>query len=54
MSTEIRFLLAIVLMLGVLVGTNFLFPPVVPEPGVGPDSLAVDTGGVPAVTESPR
>ncbi|MDZ7781240.1 MAG: membrane protein insertase YidC [Gemmatimonadota bacterium] len=31
MRTEIRFLLAILLMLGVLIGTNLLFPPVVPE-----------------------
>jgi YidC/Oxa1 family membrane protein insertase len=39
-STQLRFLLAMLLMLGVLVGTNFLFPPVVPEPGVPPDSAA--------------
>jgi YidC/Oxa1 family membrane protein insertase len=44
MSSSLRFLLAMVLMLGVLVGTNFLFPPVVPEPAVPPDS---------AVTASP-
>jgi len=31
MRTEVRFLLAIVLMVGVLVGTNLLFPPVPPE-----------------------
>src|SRR5690606_22722848 len=31
MKTEIRFFLAMLLMLGVLVGTNFLFPPVVEE-----------------------
>jgi YidC/Oxa1 family membrane protein insertase len=36
MRTEIRFLLAILLMLGVLVGTNFLFPPVVEETPVEP------------------
>lgn len=43
MRTEIRFLLAILLMLGVLIGTNFLFPPVVPEE----DPAAVEnaTGG---------
>jgi YidC/Oxa1 family membrane protein insertase len=31
MKTEVRFLLAVVLMLVVLIGTNRLFPPVVPE-----------------------
>jgi hypothetical protein len=31
MKTEVRFLLAIFLMLGVLVGTNLLFPPIPPE-----------------------
>jgi YidC/Oxa1 family membrane protein insertase len=31
MKTEARFLVAVVLMLGVLVGTNRLFPPVIPE-----------------------
>lgn len=31
MKTEARFLLAVVLMLGVLVGTNRMFPPVVPD-----------------------
>ncbi len=43
MRTEVRFLLAIVLMVGVLVGTNLLFPPVPPEEpgGVGSDSAAV-------------
>lgn len=46
MKTELRFLLAIVLMLGVLVGTNLLFPPVVPDEAMGPDSTAVvDTSG---------
>jgi YidC/Oxa1 family membrane protein insertase len=44
MRTEIRFLLAIVLMFLVLVGTNVLFPPVPPPEGaLGPDSMAVDT-----------
>ncbi len=44
MSTEIRFLLAVVLMIGVLVITNVMFPPVPPEelPGyVPPDSAAM-------------
>ncbi len=41
MSTEVRFVLAIVLMIGVLVVTNLLFPPVAPE---GPE------GGVPGDT----
>jgi len=40
MTTSLRFLLAMVLMLGVLVGTNFLFPPIVPETGVPADSVA--------------
>jgi YidC/Oxa1 family membrane protein insertase len=40
MKTEVRFLLAIALMLLVLVGTNLLFPPVRPDEGVMPaDSL---------------
>ncbi|MGE0159542.1 MAG: membrane protein insertase YidC [Gemmatimonadales bacterium] len=38
MSTQLRFLLAMLLMLGVLVGTNLLFPPVTPEPELLPDS----------------
>ncbi|MFQ5537309.1 MAG: membrane protein insertase YidC [Gemmatimonadota bacterium] len=46
MRTEVRFLLAMVLMLGVLVGTNLLFPPIPPEAGPMADSLAVDSLGV--------
>jgi YidC/Oxa1 family membrane protein insertase len=60
MRTELRFLLAIVLMVGVLVGTNILFPPVIPDtpteaPGVaeregvpeaGTPSLRLPPGGV--------
>jgi YidC/Oxa1 family membrane protein insertase len=63
MSTEIRFLLAVVLMIGVLVITNLMFPPEVPEdlPGsVPPDSTLVTEGapgaqqpGVPADTQIP-
>lgn len=46
MKTEARFLLAVVLMLAVLVGTNRLFPPVVPDDlGVVGDSTAADTAG---------
>jgi YidC/Oxa1 family membrane protein insertase len=37
-GTPLRFLLAMVLMLGVLVGTNLLFPPIVPEPVVPADT----------------
>jgi YidC/Oxa1 family membrane protein insertase len=61
MKTEARFLLAVVLMLGVLVGTNRLFPPTVPEvvesledstvaakPGQG--AATPDIPGLPAVT----
>jgi len=46
MSTEIRFLLAVVLMIGVLVITNLLFPPVPPEelPGYMPPDSALATG----------
>jgi len=48
MRTEIRFLLAVGLMFVVLVGTNLLFPPVVPEPTTPEDSVAatapVDAG----------
>ena len=36
MSTEIRFLLAVVLMIAVLVITNLAFPPIPPEEGTGP------------------
>ena len=51
MKTEARFLLAVVLMLAVLVGTNRLFPPVVPEDvGVAADSTA---GGPEGVGETP-
>jgi len=44
MRTEVRFLLAILLMLGVLVGTNFLFPPVVEEVPLEPDPSTEVTG----------
>jgi YidC/Oxa1 family membrane protein insertase len=40
MKSEVRFLLAIVLMLVVLVGTNLLFPPKKPVPGTSPDTTA--------------
>lgn len=39
MKTEARFLLAIFLMLVILVGTNVLFPPVLPEEVLVPDSI---------------
>ena len=48
MSTEIRFLLAVVLMIGVLVITNLMFPPTPPEelPGyVPPDSVLIAEEG---------
>jgi YidC/Oxa1 family membrane protein insertase len=38
MRTELRFLLAIVLMFVVLMGTNLLFPPVPPEQPTGPSA----------------
>lgn len=56
MNTEVRFLLAIVLMLGVLVGTNILFPPIPPEEGVAPDTVQTVETGAPeagAATETP-
>jgi YidC/Oxa1 family membrane protein insertase len=37
MRQEVRFLLAITLMILVLIGTNLLFPPVPPEEGIAPD-----------------
>ena len=41
-----RFFLAIVLMIGVIIATNKLFPPIVPErPEVAGDSLSVDSSG---------
>jgi YidC/Oxa1 family membrane protein insertase len=39
MKTEVRFLLAIFLMLGVLVGTNLMFPPMVPDAVLLTDSI---------------
>ena len=61
MKTELRFLLAVVMMFIVLIGTNFLFPPVVPEEAVLPEGAtgdstetvtAVDSGGGPAPVEA--
>jgi YidC/Oxa1 family membrane protein insertase len=43
MKTELRFALAVFLMLVVLIGTNRLFPPVQPEGGVMPVEPGVDT-----------
>ncbi|HKJ02092.1 MAG TPA: hypothetical protein VJ997_06540, partial [Longimicrobiales bacterium] len=43
MKTEVRFVLAIGLMLVVLVGTNLLFPPVVPDEVVQPDTAVTQT-----------
>jgi YidC/Oxa1 family membrane protein insertase len=48
MTTGLRFVLAIGLMFLVLVGTNILFPPIVPEPSVAPDSAVSGAPG-PAV-----
>jgi YidC/Oxa1 family membrane protein insertase len=45
MRTELRFLLAVVLMFVVLVGTNFFFPPVVPEGEAPADSVASGAPG---------
>jgi len=54
MRTELRFLLAIVLMVGVLVGTNILFPPVVPDPPEVTQREGVDPGQPGAGTPSLR
>ena len=43
MKTEARFLLAVILMLAVLVGTNRMFPPVIPEATEFTDSTATGT-----------
>ena len=40
MNTQVRFLLAMALMIAVLVGTNMLFPPVQPDPLAESDSVA--------------
>lgn len=60
MRTELRFVLAIGMMFAVLVGTNFFFPPIVPEPDIVPDGIgsAAPTGTVtsqpsPVVTSTP-
>jgi YidC/Oxa1 family membrane protein insertase len=56
MSTEIRFLLAVVLMIGVLVISNLMFPPVPPEelPGyVPPDSVVATQAEPGAGTDAP-
>jgi len=56
MRTELRFVLAIGLMFLVLVGTNVLFPPVVPEIETPADRVGMDAGldsGVPAVEATP-
>ena len=44
MKTEVRFLLAIGLMLVVLVGTNLLFPPAVPDEPLPADTTAAPAG----------
>ena len=68
MTTQLRFLLAIALMIGVLVVTNMLFPPVPPEPVADtavdtaassaevsppPPAVTVDTGAVVATGAPP-
>jgi len=55
MNTEVRFLLAIGLMLVVLVGTNLLFPPVVPDEPVAEEAPAgmVDEAPAPQGTGAP-
>ncbi len=54
MRTELRFLLAISLMVLVLVGTNLLFPPPPPpEPAAGDGATAGETIDSPSETETP-
>ncbi|MDX1566551.1 MAG: membrane protein insertase YidC [Longimicrobiales bacterium] len=53
MRTEVRFLLAIVLMMGVLVGTNLLFPPAPPEEGTPGDTIPGAPVGEPGDTGAP-
>ncbi|MEQ1856595.1 MAG: membrane protein insertase YidC [Longimicrobiales bacterium] len=48
MSNPLRFVFAIGLMFLVLVGTNVLFPPIVPEPTILPDSVAAPGAVAPA------
>jgi hypothetical protein len=52
MKTEARFLLAVLMMLGVLVGTNRMFPPVVPEGTelLGDSVPVADLPGLPTTT----
>lgn len=56
MKTEARFLLAVLMMLGILVGTNRMFPPVVPEgtellgDSVPVASAVADLPGLPTTT----
>ncbi len=57
MSTEIRFLVAVVLMIAVLVITNFAFPPIPPEEVTVPpsgDSVLVVEPGDSATMETPE
>ena len=56
MRTEIRFLLAVVLMIAVLVVTNIVFPPIPPEelPGYrAPDSVTTVQPAEPEDREAP-
>ncbi|MFC1791758.1 membrane protein insertase YidC, partial [Gemmatimonadota bacterium] len=52
MRTEIRFFLAVVLMVGVLVITNIMFPPIPPGPDEGPQSADSIVPGQPVDTEA--
>jgi len=53
MRTELRFLLAVGLMFLVLIGTNLLFPPIVPETETAADSAAAAVGGEEPVAAPP-
>ena len=52
MRTELRFVVAIILMVGVLVVTNRIFPPVPPPVGVGRDIVSAPSATQPATPEA--
>jgi YidC/Oxa1 family membrane protein insertase len=53
MSSPLRFVLAIGMMFLVLIGTNILFPPIAPEPGIVPDTASAAGGGGPVGSTPP-
>jgi YidC/Oxa1 family membrane protein insertase len=53
MRSETRFVLAIALMIGILVATNFLFPPIPPDPATTTDSTATVIDSVVGAEDTP-